>query len=189
MRGHDGGHKNRMFFRSRSRAGAPSRRRPAADDGQPQARPAGLTHSVVLFKLWLFATLPFVRLSSRRLASELTKPLAEDGQRASVDQPRDLGVAERLARIRRINAAAAKDEAAAEKLRKESALLALEKRETELRIGNLELDLLLKTIGLGIGIGTLVAACVTGIFDLGQLNEKWLQPWNAWELPVWPWPK
>jgi hypothetical protein len=189
MRGHNGGHKNRMFSRSRSRAGAPSRWRPAADNGQPQDRPARLTLSVILVKLWFLATLPFIRLSARRQPSELNETSAGDAPPASVKQAPDLDEAERLARIRRINAAAAKDEAAAAKLKKEATLLPLEQREAELRIGNLELDLALKIIGLGMGIGTLVAAYVIGILDIGQSQEPWLQPWTLWEPPIWLGPR
>jgi hypothetical protein len=108
---------------------------------------------------------------------------------ASAKQSPDLDEAERLARIRRINAAAAKDEAAAAKLEKEATLLPLKQRETELHIGNLELDLVLKAVGLGIGIGTLVAACVLGIFDLGHPNASGFQPWSIWEPPAWLWPR
>jgi hypothetical protein len=178
-----------MFFRSRSRADGASRWRPAADDGQPQDRPARRTFSVIFFKLCLLATLPFVRLSARRQASDLNEPFVEVAQRSPAEQPPDLDKAERLARIRKINAAAARDEVVAEKLRKETGLLPLEERETELRIENLELDLVLKIIGLGIGIGTLVAACVIGIFDLGQPQEPWFQPWSLWEPPIWLGPR
>lgn len=188
MRGHNGDHKNRMFFRLRSRAGAPSRWRPAVDDGQPQV-PVGFTISALFLKLWLLATLPFARLSARRQTAELNEPSVGLAQRPPAEEPPDLDEAERLARIRRINAAAAKDEAAAEKLKKETALLPQKERETKLHAENLELDLALKIIGLGIGIGTVIAACVLGIFDLGQPNGHWSQPWSIWEPPAWLWPR